>query len=66
MLKWFVTLVIALVVLSAFTPWLARIGFGRLPGDFRFRRKGIEYSVPIASTVLLSAFLTALTWLLRL
>jgi hypothetical protein len=66
MLKWFVTVVVALVVLSAFTPWLARIGFGRLPGDFRFKRRGVEYSVPVTSTVLLSALLTALTWLLRL
>ena len=66
MLKWILTTVIALAVLSAFTPWLARIGFGRLPGDIRFRRNGTEYSVPITSTILLSALPTALAWLFRL
>lgn len=65
MLKWLITLVIALVLISAVTPLLGRFGFGRLPGDLRFRRNGRDYSVPIASTILLSAALSLLTWVLR-
>lgn len=65
MLKWLITLVVALVLLSALTPWLRRLGFGRLPGDFEFKRNGRQYLVPIASTVLLSALLSALAWILR-
>ena len=53
-LKWLVTLLVALVVLSLAMPWLARLGVGRLPGDLRFRLRGREYSIPLSSTVLLS------------
>ena len=65
MLKWLLTLIVALVVLSALTPWLRRMGFGRLPGDFEFKRSGRPYLIPIASTVLLTALLSALAWILR-
>ena len=53
-LKWLLTLFLALVVLSLATPWLARLGVGRLPGDLRFRLRGREYAIPFASTVVLS------------
>ena len=65
MLKWLLTLVVALILLSALTPWLRRLGFGRLPGDFEFKRNGKQYLIPIASTVLLSALLSAIAWTLR-
>ena len=35
-------------------PLLQKFGFGRLPGDFRFRLFGREWFIPITSTVLLS------------
>ena len=65
MLKWLVVLIVALVLISALTPWLRRLGLGRLPGDLHFRRNGKDYLVPIASTVLLSALLSVLAWALR-
>ena len=65
MLKWLLTLVVALVLLSALTPWLRRFGFGRLPGDLQFRRNGKDYLVPVASTVLLSALLGVIVWVIR-
>ena len=65
MLKWLLTLIVALLLLSALTPWLRRLGFGRLPGDIRFKRNGKDYSVPIASTVLLSMLLSAIAWFIR-
>jgi hypothetical protein len=34
--------------------WLQKLGFGRLPGDFRFRLFGREFFLPITSTLLLS------------
>lgn len=55
MLHWFVTLFVALAVLGALQPRLRRLGLGRLPGDFSFRLRGREYSLPFASTVVLSA-----------
>ena len=65
MLKWLIALIVALVMLSALTPWLRRLGFGRLPGDLQFRRKGKDYLIPIASTVLLSGLLSVFAWILR-
>jgi hypothetical protein len=57
MLKWLLTLVVALVVLTALSPWLARRGLGRLPGDVTIRMRGRTYSLPLTSTVLLSLLL---------
>lgn len=54
MLKWLLVTVLALVVFSGVRPWLARLGIGRLPGDFNFRAFGRDWSIPIASTLLLS------------
>ena len=54
MIKWLVTVVLALVLFAGLTPLLRRMGLGRLPGDFEFRIRGKEYRLPVASTVLLS------------
>ena len=64
MLKWLVTLAVALVVLTALSPWLARLGLGRLPGDVRVRVKGRDYFLPLTTTILLSLALTAIARLL--
>jgi Protein of unknown function (DUF2905) len=63
-LKWLVTLAVALVVLTAVSPWLARLGLGRLPGDVRVRVKGRDYFLPFTTTILLSLALTAIARLL--
>lgn len=58
MIKWLLA-VIAIVVLVGFlAPRLTKWGWGRLPGDVRFRHKGREYYFPIVSTILLSLLLT--------
>lgn len=64
MLKWLITVVVALVLLGALTPLLARFGLGRLPGDVRVRREGREYYFPFSSTILLSLLLTLIVFLL--
>lgn len=61
MLKWILTLVLAIFLLGIITPHLARfIRFGRLPGDFAFRFRGRDYVFPVATTLILSLLL----WLL--
>jgi hypothetical protein len=55
MIKWLVTVVLALAVLALATPWLERLGVGRLPGDLRFTARGRVYYLPIASTLLFCA-----------
>lgn len=64
MLKWLVTLILALVVLTLCTPWLRKLGLGRLPGDITLRRRGRDYYLPFTTTVLLSLALTLLARLL--
>ncbi|HTO51012.1 MAG TPA: DUF2905 domain-containing protein [Burkholderiales bacterium] len=64
MLKWLATLAVALVVLTTVSPWLARFGLGRLPGDVRVRVKGRDYFLPFTTTILLSLALTAIARLL--
>jgi len=60
LLKWLLALVVALAVLTALSPWLARHGLGRLPGDVRFRVRGRDYYFPFTTTILLSLALTLL------
>jgi Protein of unknown function (DUF2905) len=52
MIKWLLTILISLAVLAAATPWLQRLGLGRLPGDLKFSVRGRAYYIPLASTVL--------------
>jgi hypothetical protein len=64
MLKWVLALIIALIMLTALAPWLAKYGLGRLPGDLTVRYKGRLYYLPFTSTILLSLALTLLVRLL--
>ena len=64
MIRWVLVIFIALTVFSALLPWLEKLGLGRLPGDFRFKLFGRIYSLPFASTILLSALALLLArWL---
>lgn len=54
MIRWVLTIFIALVVLGAALPWLEKLGIGRLPGDVRFTLFGKQFFLPFASTLLLS------------
>jgi hypothetical protein len=56
MLKWLITVVIVLVVLSVVAQ---RFGNWRLPGDFSVPVRGRIYYIPIASTLAFSL----LVWL---
>ena len=64
MIRWLIVVLMALVLINGLSPWLQRMGLGRLPGDFRFRVFGREWFIPLASTVLLSFVLSlAVKWL---
>lgn len=58
MLKWALVLVVGVIVIALFTPWLRKRGLGRLPGDITFLWRGQRYYLPITTTLLLSAVLT--------
>jgi hypothetical protein len=58
MLKWILTLVVAIFVLGILAPHVARfIRFGRLPGDIAFRFRGRTYYLPFTTTIVLSGIL---------
>lgn len=64
MLRWVLVVVLALVLISWLSPVLGRLGFGRLPGDFRFRWLGRDWHLPVTSTLLLSGLASLLSrWL---
>lgn len=58
MLKWLLVLVVGIAIIGALTPWLAKHGLGRLPGDITVRWRGRSIYLPITTTVLLSLALT--------
>lgn len=53
MIRWLIVVFIALLLFSGLRGWLEKLGLGRLPGDFRFRLFGREWSIPITSSLVL-------------
>ena len=64
MIRWMIVIFLILVVISAVNPWLHKLGFGKLPGDLRFRLFGRDWYIPLATTVILSLIATLLTKLI--
>lgn len=64
MMKWLVTLVLALLILGLLTPWLNRLGLGRLPGDVQVKHKRGVFYFPFTSVILMSLALSLLAYLL--
>ncbi len=56
---------LVLVAAGLLWPWLWRLGLGRLPGDIVIRREGFSLYVPLASSLIVSAILSLVVWLLR-
>ena len=54
MIRWILVIFLALMLISWFSPLLQRLGFGKLPGDLRFRIFGREVFIPLTTTILLS------------
>ena len=52
------------MLISWLTPLLGKLGLGKLPGDLRFRLFGRDWSIPLASTILLSLLASTLSQLL--
>ena len=60
MIRWMIVIFLALVLISWFTPFLQKMGFGKLPGDLRFRLFGREWFIPLTSTIVLSLLASAI------
>ena len=56
-------LLICLLVFNRFGDWMSRHGFGKLPGDLRFRVAGREFFLPVGSSLVLLLIAGAISWL---
>ena len=64
MLRWLFVVLLALILINGFAPFLNKLGFGKLPGDFRFRLFGREWYLPLATTLLRSFVVSAISHLI--
>ncbi len=64
MSKFLITLGIVLIVVGLAWPWLTKLGLGRLPGDIVIEREGFSFYFPLATSLLISAALTLIFWLI--
>jgi hypothetical protein len=60
MWRWLLVVFLVLMLVNTLTPWFQKLGFGKLPGDLRFRLFGREFFLPITSTLLLSMVAAAI------
>lgn len=65
MIRWVLTIFVALIVFTATLPWLEKLGVGRLPGDVRFTLFGRKFFLPFASTLLLALVVVTVARMLR-
>jgi len=56
---------LVLVVGGLLWPFLVRLGLGRLPGDIVVERPNFRFYFPLATSLVLSLFLSLLFWLFR-
>jgi hypothetical protein len=56
---------VVLVIVGLAWPLLARLGVGRLPGDIMVERGNFRFYFPLATSLVVSVFLTLLFWLFR-
>ncbi|MCW5632206.1 MAG: DUF2905 domain-containing protein [Rubrivivax sp.] len=53
-MRWLLVFLLACLLFNVLQGWMAKIGLGRLPGDFRFRAGGREWFVPLTSSIVLT------------
>ena len=56
---------LALLVAGLAWPWLSRLPFGRLPGDFSVERENFSFFFPLATSIVVSIVISVLIWLFR-
>ncbi|PXW99186.1 hypothetical protein C7444_10114 [Sphaerotilus hippei] len=53
-MRWLIVFTFAFIVFNGLREVLAKLGLGRVPGDFSFRFAGREWFFPFGSSVLIS------------
>jgi hypothetical protein len=65
MSRWLILFGVILIVIGLIWPLLAKSGLGRLPGDIVIERGNFRLYLPLATSLIISIFLSALLWLLN-
>ena len=65
MSRFLIVIGIGCVVVGLLWPWLTRLGFGRLPGDFRVESDGFSFYFPLATSIVISVVLSLIFWLIN-
>jgi hypothetical protein len=62
-----VLIVLGIVLLAAGLawPWLSKLPFGRLPGDFTVERENFSFYFPLGTSIVVSIVISLLIWLFR-
>lgn len=63
--KWVVLVGLVIAAFGLLTMGLERLGLrlGRLPGDIAIESKGLSIYIPLTTMLLVSALLTAISWI---
>jgi hypothetical protein len=65
MARFLVVLGLVILLLGLVWPYLARIGLGRLPGDFVVQRDHVTFYFPLMTCLLLSALFSLILWVVN-
>ena len=57
-----VALGLLLVAAGVLWPWLAKLPWGRLPGDVSIEREGFSFHFPLMTSLVVSVVLSLLVW----
>ena len=57
-----IALGLLLVAVGLLWPWLARLPWGRLPGDISIQRPGFSFNFPLTTSIVVSIVLSLLVW----
>jgi Protein of unknown function (DUF2905) len=60
-----IALGVMLILAGLLWPWLAKLPFGRLPGDILVDRPGFRFFAPFTTMLAISVVLSLIAWLLR-
>ena len=56
---------LVLIAIGLLWPFIQKLGLGRLPGDFVFQQDHFRLYIPLTTSLLVSAALTLLLWLIN-
>jgi hypothetical protein len=65
MARFLVVLGLVILLVGLLWPFLARIGLGRLPGDFVIQRDNVTFYFPLMTCLLLSVLFSLILWVVN-